>query len=80
MTLKDWEKTGKDEWHKFSENGKRLFGKKFYDGVAIVKTLNGDYTFGSYYRNIPKEYLYVKGKLKTYAQALSLAKKYMRMH
>ena len=78
MALQDWEKTGTNEWHKFSKNGKRLAGKKFYDGIMIVKTINGDWTFGSMYRQIPKNYEYKEGRLKTREQALALAKRYMR--
>ena len=78
MTLKDWTKSGEYEWHKYHENGKKLSGNKFYDGVLITKTINGDWTFGSYYRQIPKEYTYKQGKLKTKSQAQALARKYMK--
>ena len=76
MPLKDWEKTGENEWHKFSKNGKRLSSGKFYDGIAIVKTINGDYIVDSYYRKF--DHKYKEGELKTLPQALSFAKKYMR--
>lgn len=78
MVLSDWESTGADEWHKFSLNGKRLSGKKFYDGIMIVKTVNGDFTVDSFYRKFSPEYK--EGRLKTKVQALAFAKKYMRTH
>ena len=80
MALSDWESTGEHEWHKFSKNGKRLSGNKFYDGVMIVETVNGDWTFSSFYRSVPTEYHYKQGRLKTEAQAIKLAQRYMRTH
>ena len=87
--LSDWKSSGKDEWHKYTEKGKspkEVLGKdfegreKFFDGIHIGKTVNGDWTFGSYYRQTPAEYQYKQGRLKTHAQAVRLAKKYMRTH
>ena len=78
MALKDWESTGENEWHKFSKNGKRLGGNKFYDGIVIVKTINGDYTVNSYYRSFSPSYR--EGRLKTLNQAQVFAKRYMSTH
>ena len=84
MVLKDWTETEGDaemsSWHKYHKNGKKLAGGQFYDGVMITKTVNGDWTFGSYYRQTPKEYHYKQGRLRTKEQAIRLAKSYMRSH
>jgi len=78
MPIKDWTKTGKNEWHKYRSNGKKLAGNKFYDGIFYVKTVNGDYNVTSFYKKFPKEYK--KGSIKTESQAIKIAKSYMRTH
>jgi len=75
MALKNWTKTGRDEWHKF------LKGKsgKFYDGIFITPTRDGDFLVDSFYGGMRK-ILLSKRRHKTKSQALKFAKKYMRSH
>jgi len=66
-----WKQLGKNEWEIRNNSGKIL------DGVSITKTVNGDWTFNSFYRKIPSKYQYQKGKLKSEDDAIKLAKQYM---
>jgi len=72
MALKDWTKTGEDEWHKFVKG----HSGKFYDGIFFVKTVNGDWSIDSFYRHFKPEYK--RGMFKTRSQVLKFAMDYMR--
>lgn len=70
MAIKDWKKTGKDEWHLYT-NTRPM---KIIDGVFIVKTIGGKYTIDSYYR----PYRIKNHSFNTKAQALKSLKSYMK--
>jgi len=76
MALKDWKKTGKDDWHKFYHKGKKPSPPaKFYDGIFIVKAVDDRYYVNSFYSST-----FPTKSFKTKSQALRYAKSYMRTH